>query len=573
MKGNKREKFIAAFIVMLLITTGFVPSVVNAGENKGVLYYQKDGSTYEYKDCTWEYGETFHVYEQLYLKESSASSEASEVTVNSVSAADSSVLKIFDVSKTTLKEQLAAGKCPFCNSEAEITPIAGSGETWYAINCSSDNCESKMKSDWSESELNKIMSTASSGRWLISAVKNGKTKVTINYTNENNVKGAYTYTVTVPLYHKVTFAAKYDDGSTYTSVQYVADGTAAPEPENVPAKAGYTLAGWDADFSCVTADLTVNAVWKDAYGTLCFDGDMVRIYGSNRYLTASAVADTLKMSLGVDSKFENIIVASGADYPDALAGSYLAKVKNAPVMLVGKDTKSEADVKQYISKNLKAGGTVYLLGGTGAVTSRFEKSLGNLKVERLGGQTRYDTNIAILKAAGVNDEDLLVCTGEGFADSLSASAVGKPILLVAKAGLNSTQKSYLSSIDVNDVYIIGGTGVVSINTAKQMNDYDQYGTCERVCGSNRYQTSVAVAKQFFPLDADTAVLAYAHNFPDGLSGGPLALSADAPLLLVDSSASGYSDAAAYAEDESINKVIVLGGKTLITDSAVKNIIQ
>ena len=207
--------------------------------------------------------------------------------------------------------------------------------------------------------------------------------------------------------------------------------------------------------------------------TLYYDGNMMRIYGDNRYLTSNAVTDNLKQSLGVD-KFENIIVASGADYPDALAGSYLAKVKNAPVMLVGKDADTEADVKQYISNNLKAGGTVYLLGGTGVVTSRFETGVNKLKdsdgnavnVERLGGASRYETNIAILKAAGISAdakdaEDLLVCTGEGFADRLSASAVGKPILLVAKAGLNSTQKNYLKSIGVNDVYLIGGTGVVS----------------------------------------------------------------------------------------------------------------
>ena len=147
---------------------------------------------------------------------------------------------------------------------------------------------------------------------------------------------------------------------------------------------------------------------SDAFDKISGGKSMIRIAGDNRYATSTAAADALKKSLGVD-KFENIIVASGDDYPDALAGSYLAKVKNAPVMLVGKDVNTEADVKQYINKNLKKSGTVYLLGGTGVVTSRFEKSLGDLKVERLGGQTRYETNIAILKAAGV-DKDCLLYT-------------------------------------------------------------------------------------------------------------------------------------------------------------------
>ena len=305
-------------------------------------------------------------------------------------------------------------------------------------------------------------------------------------------------------------------------------------------------------------------------GSIFGSESMIRIAGDNRYATSTAAADALKKSLGVD-KFENIIVASGADYPDALAGSYLAKVKNAPVMLVGKDAETESDVKQYISKNLKKGGTVYLLGGTGVVTSRFEKSLGDLKVERLGGQTRYETNIAILKEAGVDKEDLLVCTGEGFADSLSASAVGKPILLVAGSGVNDTQKKYLGSLKINDIYLIGGTGVVSDKIGTQLKKYDQDDKCERVAGKNRYLTSVAVAEEFFPKGSDSTVLAYAMNFPDGLAGGPLALSIKAPLILTDNS--GYSEAVAYAKNAGIKKAVVLGGPTLISDGVVNRIIN
>ena len=317
-------------------------------------------------------------------------------------------------------------------------------------------------------------------------------------------------------------------------------------------------------------DRTIVGKFKTVKGDIFGSESMIRIAGDNRYATSTAAADALKKSLGVD-KFENIIVASGDDYPDALAGSYLAKVKNAPVMLVGKDSNTEADVKQYINKNLKKGGTVYLLGGTGVVTSRFEKSLGDLKVERLGGQTRYETNIAILKEAGVDKEDLLVCTGEGFADSLSASAVGKPILLVAGSGVNDTQKKYLGSLKIKDIYLIGGTGVVSDKIGTQLKKYDQDDKCERVAGQNRYLTSVAVAEEFFPKGSDSTVLAYAMNFPDGLAGGPLALSIKAPLILTDNS--GYSEAVAYAKSAGIKKAAVLGGPTLISDGVVNRIIN
>lgn len=299
--------------------------------------------------------------------------------------------------------------------------------------------------------------------------------------------------------------------------------------------------------------------------------DAVRIFGAGRYDTACEAADALKKSTGTE-KFENIIVASGDDYPDALAGSYLAKAKKAPVLLVGKDEKTEAQIKEYIENNLEEGGTVYLLGGTGVVTDRFKNSLKNMEVKRLGGLTRYETNIAILKEAGAGDEDILVCTGDGFADSLSASAVGKPILLVDnRAGVTDIQKKYLKSIEINDIYLIGGTGVVGDNIGKQLAEYDTDGECDRVSGKNRYLTSVAVAEEFFTDGSDKAVLAYAMNFPDGLAGGPLALSLDAPLLLVDSN--GYSDAVKYAKKAGIEKAAVLGGGSLVTDSVVKKIVQ
>jgi len=58
-------------------------------------------------------------------------------------------------------------------------------------------------------------------------------------------------------YYTVTFLA---DGSVI-STQEVEEGSAATAPE-APAKDGYTFTGWDKDFSNVTSNLTVNAVYE-----------------------------------------------------------------------------------------------------------------------------------------------------------------------------------------------------------------------------------------------------------------------------------------------------------------------
>ena len=62
--------------------------------------------------------------------------------------------------------------------------------------------------------------------------------------------------------------------------------------------------------------------------------------------------------------------------------------------------------------------------------------------------------MAILKEAGVNNEEILICSGYGFADSLSASASGRPILIVDNS-LSSEQLTYLKSINSRKYTIIG----------------------------------------------------------------------------------------------------------------------
>ena len=290
-----------------------------------------------------------------------------------------------------------------------------------------------------------------------------------------------------------------------------------------------------------------------------------RLYGKARYDTAIEAADKYKEATG--SKFENVIVAYGRNFPDALAGGYLAKVKNAPILLV--EPSEENRIADYIKKNIASGGKVYLLGGTGVVSLAFEKKVENkgIETERLGGQTRFDTNMAILKEAGVKDEDILVCTGYGYADSLSASAVGKPILLVDQ-NLSDAQKEYIKGLNTKQFYLIGGEGVVGKKIQTDLKKLNSGYSVERLWGQSRYETSTAVAKKFFP-KAKTVILAYAQNFPDGLSGGPLAMKKKAPIVLADTKTTAA--AKSYIKSAGAVQSITLGGPALISDIAVKEI--
>lgn len=102
------------------------------------------------------------------------------------------------------------------------------------------------------------------------------------------------------------------------------------------------------------------------------------------------------------------------------------------------------------------------------------------------------TNLKILREAGLGDDKLLLCSAWSFADSLSASATGNPILLVGNS-LSKEQTEILKASDIKKYYIIGGEGVVNHEIQKSLR---KYGKVERVSGLTRYETSVAVANEF-----------------------------------------------------------------------------
>lgn len=306
---------------------------------------------------------------------------------------------------------------------------------------------------------------------------------------------------------------------------------------------------------------------------IIIEDEVVRLAGENRFATSLLVADELKSQLGVE-KFNSVIIASGNDFADALAGSYLSTVKSAPILLSwgkGGDFQYLDDNNvAYIRENLDQNGTVYILGGENAVPKLYEEALSGYRVKRLGGKDRSETNLLILKEAGVKaGEEILVCTATNFADSLSASATGKPILLVFNSygKLYGGQPAYLASLKECSFTVVGGESAVSRKLADAVS---KYGEVERLAGKNRFETSVLVARRFFRQPRQ-AVLAYAWNYPDGLCGGALAYAMGAPLLLT---MTQYEEQAAdHTTRYGISSGMVLGGEGLISEPSVERIFQ
>ena len=334
---------------------------------------------------------------------------------------------------------------------------------------------------------------------------------------------------------------------------------------------GAALTAYQTYSSCFTMamphnDLSLTAVFRDT------DPDK-RLAGSNRYATSQAVADDY-MKGREAGYFDKVVVASGVNFPDALAGSYLAAMLDAPLIMVN-DSMSQ-NVADYIQRHTYPGATVYILGGTGAVPESFETLITGsdygFKAERLAGSNRYLTNLEILDSCGAcaegKTEDVLVCSGKSFADALSASSLASPILLVGDTLLPG-QLEFVKRPGVGTVYIIGGTAAVSESVEAAIAEASGK-TPVRLAGANRYETSAAIASYFTntleTFAGDMVFFASGANFPDGLAGGPLACTYGAPLLLIDKGRT--VDAAGYNALHNITRSVTLGGTGVLPDETV-----
>ncbi|CBZ03210.1 cell wall-binding repeat-containing protein [Clostridium botulinum] len=296
------------------------------------------------------------------------------------------------------------------------------------------------------------------------------------------------------------------------------------------------------------------------------DYNVNRISGENRYETSINIAKHYN-----SEKFENVIIANGNDFPDALAGSALSKKLNAPILLIDENVNSSRETINLIKSKLAKNGSIYILGGEGAIDRVYEdwfKALGYKNIKRLGGINRFATNKSIVKSLNVEKGTPIVIVNDfGFADALSvsssAASKGYPIFMSNADKLPNEIKDIIKEISPTKAFIIGGEGVMrnSIvdelkNIVPSLNKDD----IERVEGKNRYETSLNVCSKFNLL-SDNAIVANGENFPDALSGSALASKMDAPIILTDGV--NILKQKEYLDNNNYKNLILLGGTGVI----------
>jgi putative cell wall-binding protein len=160
-------------------------------------------------------------------------------------------------------------------------------------------------------------------------------------------------------------------------------------------------------------------------------------------------------------------VATGAAFPDALAGGAVAGRDGGPVLLA---TRSGIPAATATELARLAPARIVVLGGSSvlddAVLAALRPFATTGDVQRLAGADRYSTSVAVSRFAyGAGSETAFVTTGLAFPDGLAsgpvAALVPGPVLLVAADRLPAVVGAELERLAPSQVVILGGTGVVS----------------------------------------------------------------------------------------------------------------
>ncbi|MBM6621222.1 cell wall-binding repeat-containing protein [Micrococcaceae bacterium RIT802] len=288
----------------------------------------------------------------------------------------------------------------------------------------------------------------------------------------------------------------------------------------------------------------------------------VRIYGNTRFDTPVKISRRT-----FPSGASTVVIASGENFPDALAGSPLATLKNAPMLLTRKDSLPAsvvAELKRLRPRN------ILVLGGPIAVS---DATVSQLKaygsVQRVAGNNLYDTSSKI--ASNWNSAStVFLATGERFEDAMSLAAVAAdrkaPMLLTRKSAVPATTLNQLKRLNPTRVYLAGGTLTISDAAVAQVRRALPNARVIRYGGRTLYDTSAMIAKAFWSGGSQRQFIATGSDFPDGLTGAVMAGYNGAPLLLARKTCLPSSVSNALVSMEGWTNVL-LGGP-LVLDSDV-----
>ena len=275
---------------------------------------------------------------------------------------------------------------------------------------------------------------------------------------------------------------------------------------------------------------------RGAVKTVTLGGEHVdRYYGADRYGTAADIARHFP------DEVDTAYIATGNQYADALAGSSTAsngltpgtassnsaaELPAAPILLTKVNSVPQATEQVLTELGVS---NIVILGGEAAVSDAVEGDLGAWgSVSRVAGADRYGTAVELAKMYGDVDK-VYIANGQVFPDALSGGALAghqdAPMLLTKGDHVPNVLADYRAATSPSEVVVLGGSAAISDAVATQV------GATDRLAGSDRYGTAVAISEAFGETGVETTFVASGVDYPDALSGSALAGHLGVPVQL------------------------------------------
>jgi len=275
------------------------------------------------------------------------------------------------------------------------------------------------------------------------------------------------------------------------------------------------------------SDLYVKWLGDDAAPT-----QAMPLQGPTRYETAVEVS-AQSFPDGADS----VVIATGENWPDALAGASFAGVVGAPILLVGDDMADlyAEELPEAVADEIERLGAsdAYILGGEAAIDPLVQadvESIIGTEAVRFAGVDRYDTacviadeTVALLGDGW--DGTAFATTGLNWPDALAAAPLsayaGYPVFLAGPDGMSADTEACMDDLGVTGTIVLGGTVAMPLSVMSQMQSLG-ITEIDRVGGDTRYETAALISEygvSELGMTFDTLGITTGAKFPDALSAG------------------------------------------------------
>lgn len=289
------------------------------------------------------------------------------------------------------------------------------------------------------------------------------------------------------------------------------------------------------------------------------DSEVIRISGKDRTETA------IEFSKKNFSKSKYVIIADGKNFADPLVSTTLAARLKAPILLT-----VENNIEETVKSEIKRLGAeeIIIVGGPRSVSEDKRTQLKEYdlnQVERVYGQSRYDTSVnlseKLIKEFDVSKEKVILASGETFADVLSVSPysikLNRPILLTTANSLPESVSKYIENKKTEEVLFVGGESTITSSIEENIDK--RVKNSKRIAGSNRYETSILIAKEAFATN-EKAYITSGEVFADGLVSGAASFKGEEKAVILTPEKSLLDLTRNYIEKSNIKQLIIVGGE-------------